>query len=235
MIGLLLRYFYQSGGRSLAPVMLAFTIIAIASMIAGNILALRQNNVKRILAYSSIAHLGYVLAAFVAGGESGAEAVTFYMVAYFVTTLGAFGVIAVLSAGARDADELSDYRGLFWRRPALAGVMTAMLLSLAGIPLTAGFIGKFYIVAAGASAAMWALIVTLAVTSAVGLYYYLRILVALYSPPEEGVAAGPAAGPGSVAVLTALSALLVWLGAYPWPMLAAVRAAVSSLAGVGRV
>src|SRR5581483_858857 len=121
-----------------------------------NILALLQNNVKRILAYSSIAHLGYILVAFQAAGDLGPTAITFYLVAYFVTTLGAFGVVSVLSRPERDADRLEDYQGLFWRRPAVAAIFTAMLLSLAGIPVTAGFIGKFYVVAAGASAAMWA-------------------------------------------------------------------------------
>ena len=85
-------------------------------MFAGNILALLQNNVKRILAYSSIAHLGYILVAFLAGGQFGALAVTFYLVAYFVTIVGAFGVVAVLSAENRDAEDIENYRGLFWRR-----------------------------------------------------------------------------------------------------------------------
>ena len=89
-------------------------------MFAGNILALLQSNVKRILAYSSIAHLGYLLVAFQASGDLGPTAVTFYLVAYFVTILGAFGVVSILSDGTRDADALEDYQGLFWRRPALA-------------------------------------------------------------------------------------------------------------------
>ena len=118
-------------------------------MFIGNFLALRQTNVKRILAYSSIAHIGYLLVAFLAGGKLGAEAVSFYLVAYFITTTGAFGVLATLSDKDRDAEQMDDYRGLFWTRPWTAAIFTAMLLSLAGIPLTAGFIGKFYIVAAG--------------------------------------------------------------------------------------
>src|SRR5262249_8867980 len=158
-------------------VLLVFVLIAISSMLAGNLLALRQSNVKRILAYSSIAHLGYMLVAFLSSGDLAMQAAMFYLVAYFVTTLGAFGVVSALSGGEREAEDLEDYRGLFWRRPALAGVFTAMLLSLAGIPLTAGFLGKFYVVAAGASSARWALILTLVTTSGIGLYYYLRIIV----------------------------------------------------------
>jgi len=230
MVALLLRYFYETGTQNLGAVFLVFSIIAIASMVVGNLLALLQNNVKRILAYSSIAHLGYVLVAFLAGGTRAAEAVTFYLVAYFVTTLGAFGVVSVLSNGERDADALEDYRGLFWRRPALAGIFTLMLLSLAGIPLTAGFVAKFLLVAAGASSALWALVFILIVTSVVGLFYYLRILVALYSPPAEAGEAGlPALSRGASYLLVALTVLLVWIGVYPAPLLDAVQRAVSSL------
>jgi NADH-quinone oxidoreductase subunit N len=116
---------------------LIFTIIAIASMFTGNLLALFQSNVKRILAYSSISHLGYILVTLLASGAIAATAAAFYLSAYFITTLGAFGVVTILSEKDRDADSMDDYRGLAWRRPWLAGVFTAMLLSL-GIPLTAG-------------------------------------------------------------------------------------------------
>ena len=212
MFALLLRFFYRSGAHDLAPVFIVFSIIAIASMIAGNVLALLQNNVKRILAYSSIAHLGYMLVAFQAAGDLGSTAVTFYLVAYFMTTMGAFGVVTVLSDGSREAEDLEDYRGLFWRRPVLAAVFTAMLLSLAGIPVTAGFIGKFYIVAAGASSAMWALIIILVITSAIGLFYYLRIIVVMYGPagrkPDRRVQARSGRRPGPCTFGRSLS--VVW-------------------------
>lgn len=227
MFALLLRYFYHSGGQTFAPVFLVFSIIAIASMFAGNLLALLQNNVKRILAYSSIAHLGYLLVALQAGGANGAEAVTFYLVAYFITTLGAFGVVTVLSTRDRDADLIEDYRGLFWRRPVLAAVFTAMLLSLAGIPLTAGFLGKFFVVAAGASSAAWALIVILVLTSTIGLFYYLRIVVALYAPPEPTTDLPAAISPGGSFVLAALTVLLISFGVYPSPLLGAIRGALA--------
>ncbi|MGH9377550.1 MAG: NADH-quinone oxidoreductase subunit N, partial [Terriglobia bacterium] len=134
MFALLLRYFTWSGTHHYGAIFLVFTIIAIASMIVGNFLAMMQGNVKRILAYSSIAHMGYLLVAFQAGGELASQAVAFYLVAYFITTIGAFGVVSIMSDGERDADSIDDYRGLFWRRPILASVFTAMLLSLAGIP-----------------------------------------------------------------------------------------------------
>jgi NADH-quinone oxidoreductase subunit N len=228
MLGLLVRYFYESGSGNLPAVFDLFATLAVASMLVGNLLALFQNNVKRILAYSSISHLGYMLVAFLAGGEQGARAITFYLVAYFVTILGAFGVVAEMSGEdpARDADQIADFQGLFWRRPALAGVFSAMLLSLAGIPLTAGFYAKFYVVAAGASSAIWALLVILVVTSAIGLFYYLRILVAMYDRVPRPMGELSRAG---AAVLALLTGLLFWFGVYPSPLLAAIRNAVAGL------
>lgn len=229
MFALLLRYFHQSAFQHYGPLMVVLIIIAIASMLAGNLLALLQSNVKRILAYSSIAHMGYVLVALEVGGAMGATAVIFYLIAYFVMTLGAFAVVTVLSPQDRDADRIEDYRGLFWRRPVLALVMTAMLLSLAGIPMTAGFIGKFYIIAAGASAGSWALILILIIASTIGLFYYLRIVVALYQQPGEAGQAIHVRMPMAAVALTALTLILIWLGVYPSEMLKAIQSAVSSL------
>lgn len=220
MFALLLRYFYSAGGIAERHIVLVFTIVAIGSMIAGNLLALLQDNVKRILAYSSIAHMGYLLVAFLVSGQFAVEAVTFYLVAYFVTTLGAFGIISVMSTANGEPEQMEDYRGLFWRRPAIAGVFTAMLLSLAGIPVTAGFIGKFYIVAAGASSARWALIIILVVSSVIGLFYYLRLVAMMYAAPDAQPTtnAVPATSMGGV-VLATLTGLLLWLGIYPNPVL----------------
>ncbi len=228
MFAVLLRYFYVSGAHGYRPIFVIFNVIALASMFAGNILALLQTNVKRILAYSSIAHLGYLLVAFQAAGILGAQAVTVYLVAYFVTTLGAFGVVTIVSGSMREADSVEDYRGLFWRRPALASVFTFMLLSLAGIPVTAGFVGKFYLVAAGASASLWAPVVTLVVTSAIGLVYYLRIVAIMYER-SPAPAAQPALLPAGGLALFVLTALLIWFGIFPGPLLAAVRQAVAGL------
>ena len=226
MFALLLRYFYRLELHNYAPVVVVFTIIAIASMLGGNLLALLQSNVKRILAYSSIAHMGYVLVAFIASGVLAVEAVTFYLVAYFVTIIGAFGVVTVLSNGYEDAESLESYRGLFWRRPALAGVMTAMLLSLTGIPVTAGFIGKFYVVAAGAASSAWALIIIMVVSSVIGAFYYLRVIFALYADTSEKPAeVAPRMAFGS-SVLVVLTLLLIWLGVYPAPLLHVIRAAL---------
>jgi NADH-quinone oxidoreductase subunit N len=230
MFALLLRYFTEMRIQSSDPLFLVFTLIAITSMFVGNLLALMQNNVKRILAYSSIAHLGYLLVAFLAGGSRGATAVTFYLVAYFVTILSAFGVITVLSGQKRDADTMDDYRGLFWRRPWLASFFTASLLSLAGIPLTAGFVGKFYVLTAGVGSALWSLVIILIANSAIGLYYYLRIVVAMFRDAAQEISVTvPSLSLAGSAVLAGLTLLLVWLGVYPAPLIRMIQTMIESL------
>ena len=223
IFALLLRYFYTAGAQHFRPVFALFSIIAIASMLVGNLLALLQNNVKRILAYSSIAHMGYLLVAFEAGGSMASEAIAFYLAAYFITTIGAFGVVTVLSNEERDADTLQDYAGLFWRRPVLASIFTLMLFSLAGIPVTAGFLAKFYVVTAGASAGIWALILILVIASVIGLFYYLRVVVTMYARVREEVPRAEPHAIGGSCVLVGLTILLVWLGVYPVLFLNVIR------------
>jgi NADH-quinone oxidoreductase subunit N len=228
MVALLLRYLGPDALQYRA-VYSVFSVIAIASMCVGNLLALRQNNVKRVLAYSSIAHFGYILVAFLAGNAMASGAVSFYLVAYTVTLLTAFGIVTVLSGSEDDAEDLADYRGLFWRRPVIASIFTAALLSLAGIPATMGFLGKFYILTAGAAASAWPLMLVLVLTSVAGLFYYLRIVVTLYSaPPERAVPIQNLAW-GSACVLGVLAILLIWLGVYPTPLLNLIRTAMSGL------
>jgi NADH-quinone oxidoreductase subunit N len=224
MFALLLRYFVDIGAHRYDAVTLALTAIAVASMLVGNLLALLQDNLKRLLAYSSVAHQGYVLVALIVSGSLGVEAVGYYLVAYFVTIIGAFAVVAAVSPQDPERDALEDYRGLFWRRPWLAGVFSLMLLSLAGIPLTIGFLGKFYVLAAGVDAGAWVLVITLVVGSAIGLFYYLRVVIALYAPPAPApaVRVTPATG----FVLAAMTGLVLWFGIYPAPLIALIQAAV---------
>src|SRR5579884_2127532 len=229
MFAVLIRFFMQSGARDLRGAETAFAILAVLSMVAGNLLALLQSNVKRLLAYSSIAHLGYLLVAFLAGGGPGAAAAVFYLTAYMVTILGAFGALAVLSDGHSDCEDIAQLRGLFWRRPVLGTIFAAMLFSLAGIPLTGGFLGKFYAVAAGASARLWSLVLILVITSAIGLYYYLRVVVAVFATETEPAAGLPATPPLSGLALLGLGALLLWLGIYPRLFLDLIQAAVTGL------
>jgi NADH-quinone oxidoreductase subunit N len=206
------------------------TLIAIASILFGNLLALLQNNLKRLLGYSSIAHFGYLLVALIASKGLAVEAVGVYLATYVLTSLGAFGVITLMSTpySGRDADALYEYRGLFWRRPYLTAVLTVMMLSLAGIPLTAGFIGKFYVVAAGVQSQQWWLLGALVLGSAIGVFYYLRVMVTLFmlepnlrrhdAPLHWGQQAG-----GLMLLFVALLAFV--LGVYPQPLLELVQQA----------
>jgi NADH-quinone oxidoreductase subunit N len=233
VFALLLRWFHGTGSIVGTSVSWAFMTMAIASMLIGNLLALQQENVKRLLAYSSIAHMGYLLVAFLAAGPLGVQAATYYLLAYVVTMLGAFGLMTVLSTGEEEHCELKDYRGLFWQHPVISGLFAAMLLSLAGIPLTAGFLGKFYVIAAGASSALWLPVFVLIMTSTIGVYYYLRVIVALFSlPAEDSVREEPArlcVPPEASVGLSALVILLFVFGLYPTPLWALIQTISASL------
>jgi NADH-quinone oxidoreductase subunit N len=235
VFSVLLRYSMYIDMPRGSPVVIFLICVAVLSMFAGNLLALFQDNVKRLLAYSSIAHMGYLLVAFLASGRLRVTAVVFYLIAYFITTIGAFGVVTVLSGKERDADMLDDYRALFFRRPWLAGVFTAMLLSLAGIPVTAGFIGKFYVVAAGVNSFLWIPVLCLVAASAIGLFYYLRVLAVMYASLQHSAqSSGPSyageaghsmpAMPAGTLALAVLIFLLLWLGLYPGPVLELITA-----------
>ncbi|WP_028081691.1 NADH-quinone oxidoreductase subunit NuoN [Solimonas soli] len=224
VFAVLTRYFVEAGGYYQTSLVSVLGWLAFASIFVGNLLAVRQNNVKRMLAYSSIAHFGYCMVGLVAGGPLAVEAVGAYLMTYVVTSIGAFGVVTLTSSAGdeRDADVIYDYRGLFWRRPYLASILTAMLLSLAGIPLTAGFIGKFYIIAAGLDGHQWWLLGAVVVGSAIGLYYYLRLLISLFllDPSKHRFAASLdwAQRAGGIMVLLAM-VLMLALGVFPQPFI----------------
>jgi NADH-quinone oxidoreductase subunit N len=225
MVILLVRFFNEVKGYNFYPLVVIFSVMAVASMLIGNLLALRQNNVKRILAYSSIAHMGYLLVAFLAGGNLGVEAVTFYLVAYFITSVAAFGIMAMLSDHDRDAEWVEDYKGLFWRKPWTAAALTTVLLSLAGIPLTAGFIGKFYLLAAGVNNGVWWLVFFLVGGSVVGLFYYIRIIATMFEASEKEYTKALRTRIYFLNgfTLSVLVVALVWLGVYPDTLIGLVR------------
>ena len=242
VVALLLRYVVETGALGAAPLVLGVVLIAVVSMVVGNLLALLQDNLKRILAYSSIAHIGYlliavVLAASVAGAPMALETGMVYLAGYFLMTLAAFGVMTVLSseAGGVDVERLEAYEGLFWRRPMLAATLAAAALSLAGIPLTVGFIAKFYLFAAGAQGELWTLVWALVIGSAIGVYYYLRIIFTMTKTPAEGSAPSPAAEDGpaweGVAVVVALGGGILVFGIYPTPIIDIARAAALAFGG----
>jgi NADH-quinone oxidoreductase subunit N len=186
VMALALRLFIDIRGFNNSTLVLVISGISVLSMFTGNFLALNQANLKRLLAYSSIAHLGYLLITLLAGTASGIEAAIFYLVAYIITTLGAFGVVSILSVRERDADRIEDLKGLFWTNPWIATVLTLALLSLAGIPLTAGFISKFYLVLAGVKSGLWILAFSLIINSVISLYYYLRVIKTMFALNETG-------------------------------------------------
>jgi NADH-quinone oxidoreductase subunit N len=226
VVALLLRLFIMVDIYRYEKVMLAFIVIAILSMLMGNLLALMQNNVKRILAYSSIAHLGYLLVAFIAGKGMGIQAATFYITVYIVTILGAFGIITILSRSDNEAADIESYKGLFWRSPFLAAMFTIFLLSLAGIPLTAGFIGKYFLLTAGLGKAQWLLAFILVISSVIGLFYYLRVIVTMMKQDADAISIkslSPVSSIGGILVLALLGVLVVSLGVSPGWLLDVVK------------
>lgn len=231
VVAVTLRLLVEYEGFRTTAVFAALATMAALSILIGNLLALLQPNLKRLLAFSSIAHMGYLLVALVTVGPLGAEAVAFYLVAYFVTTLGAFGVLgSLVRDGGEEAERVEHLRGLFWRRPALAAVMTACFLSLAGLPLTAGFVAKFTALAAGVDAALWPLVSVMVVGSAIGAFYYLRVIVAMLHEPDDATSPAWASLPFTSGVgLAVLGVLLVALGTYPAPVQGWIVEAVRAL------
>jgi NADH-quinone oxidoreductase subunit N len=204
-------------------------LLAAATMILGTVVGVAQSNLKRMLAYSSIAHGGYLLIGLVAANDVGTSAILFYLAAYAVTNLAAFGVIALL--GARDAahDELRDYAGLWHTRPTLAALMTVCLLSLGGLPPTAGFIGKWYIFTAAVSAGYYGLAVIGVLTSVISVFFYLRVVVMMYMTDRAAAPPPPDTSRVGMAALVAAVVLIVALGVLPTPV---VNFAVASIATI---
>jgi NADH-quinone oxidoreductase subunit N len=185
IMALALRFFIDIGGSENNVIVIILTIISVLSMFTGNLLALKQVSLKRMLAYSSIAHLGYLLMTILTGSAEGINAAIFYIIAYTITSLGAFGVLSAMSDGRKDADDINEVKGLFWSSPWLAGFLTIAFLSLAGIPLTAGFISKFFLVLSGVKSGLWLLAASLVINSVISLYYYLRVIRTMFSREEK--------------------------------------------------
>lgn len=219
VFALLLRFFTTIHAERSGTFLCVLGLLAVVSILAGNLLALLQDSLKRLLAYSSIAHMGYLLVGFVAAGllrrDLQAETIAFYLAAYTLTSLAAFGAISALSDDDRESDRLSDYAGLFWRSPWLAAVLTLSLLSLAGIPLTVGFVGKFYVFAAGVQAEAWPLVTTVVVGSGIGIYYYLRVVLAMVRTVDTAFQPAQAIHPAAGLVLAVLAVLVLGAGLFP--------------------
>jgi NADH-quinone oxidoreductase subunit N len=206
------------------------TGLAILTMTVGNVSALLQNNVKRMLAYSSIAHAGYVLVALAAGGSAGASSAVFYLAVYSFMNLGAFGILALLGRGQDERVLVSDLAGLGFRQPLLGLAMSVFMVSLGGIPPTAGFMGKVYVFGSALEAGLVPLVVVGVLNSVVSVFYYLRITVAMYMSEEP--AGGPVevswAAPAAVALIATL-VLTLWWGIQAQALLQTAQQSVRGL------
>ena len=203
--------------------------LAAATMVLGTVVGVAQSNLKRMLAYSSIAHGGYLLVGLVAANQVGKAAILFYLLAYAVTNLAAFGVIAML--GTKDAanDELRDYAGLWHARPALAGLMTVCLLSLGGLPPTVGFIGKWYIFSAAVGAGYYGLALIGVLTSVISVFFYLRVVVMMYMSDRPATAVCPPVSTVGMVALVASIVVILALGILPTPVLTLAAESIATI------
>ncbi len=204
-------------------------IVAVLTMTLGNVVAIAQSNLKRMLAYSSVAHVGYMLVGVVAGGSAGGGAVLFYLLTYTFTTAGAFGVITLCERAGVEAVEVGDYAGLARRHPLLAAVFGLFLLSLVGIPPLAGFVGKFYLFGAAVRTGYLWLAVIGVLNSAVAAYYYLRVIVYMYMREPEGAGATLVPSYAAGAALAIALIGIVLFGVIPAPFVDLAQAAVAPL------
>jgi len=205
--------------------------LAALSIVIGNLVALVQSNVRRLLAYSAVAHAGYTLLGLIAGGRDGFSSTLFYTTIYAVTLLGAFGVVALVR-WETGGDDISSFAGLSARSPLLAGCMCVFMLSLAGLPPLAGFFGKFYLFTAAFRAGdnhglLWLVVLAL-VGSLISLYYYLVVLKVIFTGAGEGSAAGSALNVDVVqrVSITFLATLVLLLGILPQLLLTRILAAL---------
>jgi NADH-quinone oxidoreductase subunit N len=207
---------YQFSGLNMALVFLA-----IASMLVGNWLALRQENIKRLLAYSSIAHFGYLLVVLIAltylEADLVSQSITFYLTAYIATTLAAFTIVSMVAGEDTAKQNISAFAGLFWSRPLEASALTVAMLSLAGIPLTAGFMAKFFVITVGIQSGLWGLLAVLVIASAIAIYYYLRIIFAM---TQSAQSSGNSANWQEKLAAIVLMASILALGSWPQPFIA---------------
>ena len=221
MMALAVRFLLDSAMLALPSVQMLIMVMATLSILVGNLLAIHQTNLKRLLGYSSIAHMGYVSIVIVSVGSAADSITSMYMAVYAFTSIGAFGIVTLMSSpyrSTRDAGELEHYQGLFWRRPVLTAVMTIMMLSLAGIPLTAGFITKLFAILAAVQGTNWFLAAMIVLGSAIGLFYYLRVIMTLFKRPkafvEYDVAGQWGIRTGGIMVMV-MTAIIVYFGVLP--------------------
>jgi len=204
-------------------------LIAVATMTVGNIVAISQTNIKRMLAYSSIAHAGYILVAFVAGNELGTSGILFYLMAYAFMNIGAFTVVILLGKKGEENTLITDYAGIGFKYPLLAVAMTIFLLSMAGIPPLGGFMAKFYVFSAAVKSKFYWLAILGVLNSALSVYYYLRVTVVMYFRESEREITGLQFSPASVIALVLAVIGTVYLGVFPANVLSFAQKSIAGL------
>ena len=204
-------------------------VIAAATMIIGTVVGVAQTSLKRMLAYSSIAHGGYLLLGILAGSDVGKAAILYYLAAYALTNLGAFGIIALLGSRDRANDDLRDYAGLWNSHPALAALMTMFLLSLGGFPPTAGFIAKWYVFSAAVGAGYYGLAIIGVLSSVVSVFFYLRVVVMMYMHERDARPLPPPVTGVAMACLAISLAGVIYLGVLPARVLDWAQASVATI------
>jgi NADH-quinone oxidoreductase subunit N len=229
---MLLRIFLEGLPSMSADWRLLFEVLAIVTMTVGNLAALTQTNVKRMLAYSSIAHAGYILIGVVVGTERGVSAMLIYLFVYSFMQIGAFAVVVLLRRRDVVGDELKDFSGLSFRSPFAAFAMLMFMLSLGGIPPTAGFMGKFWLFGAAIDAGYVWLAVIGVLNSAISLYYYIRLVVFMYLR-KETMGSEPVAGPSMAAALAVAVVATLVLGVYPRLLFQVAEASARTLGATG--
>jgi NADH-quinone oxidoreductase subunit N len=204
-------------------------LIAVATMTVGNIVAISQANIKRMLAYSSIAHAGYILVAFVAGNELGTSGILFYLMAYAFMNIGAFTCVILLGKKGEENTLINDYAGIGFKYPLLAASMTIFLLSMAGIPPLAGFMAKFYVFSAAVKGKFYWLAILGVLNSAVSVYYYLRVTVLMYFRESEREITGLQFSPASVIALILSVIGTLYMGIFPANVLSFAQKSIAGL------
>ena len=204
-------------------------VIAAATMIVGTVVGVAQTNVKRMLAYSSIAHAGYLLVALVSANDAGKGAILFYLLSYGVTSIGVFGVLGVLDTFDRPNDQLSDYAGLWNQHPALAALMTVFLLSLGGFPPLAGFIAKWYVFTAAMQAGHASLAIIGVLTSVVSVFFYLRVVIMMYMTETDAPVRFPPVPRMAGAALVVSAIIIFYLGILPARVLEWAAASIGTI------
>jgi NADH-quinone oxidoreductase subunit N len=204
-------------------------VICVATMTVGNIVAISQTNIKRMLAYSSIAHAGYILIAFVAGNDLGTSGILFYLMAYAFMNIGAFTVVILLGKKGEENTLISDYAGIGFKYPLLAASMTIFLLSMAGIPPLGGFMAKFYIFSAAVKSKFYWLAILGVLNSAVSVYYYLRVTVLMYFRESEREITGLHFSFASVLALVLAVIGTLYMGLFPSDVLSLAQKSIAGL------